>query len=87
MELNLNVPVTDLDGVAIPESNVGKTIAQTLAFARDGDALKLFDIALKFQKGETVNLDTSDSTMLKERIKADASLTNLVKAQALQLFK
>jgi len=86
MELNLNVAITDLDGTDIADSNLGKTIAQTLAFARDGDALKLFDIAIKLQKGETITLDTSDTTMLKERIKGADSLTNLVKAQALQLF-
>lgn len=86
MELNLNITITDLEGNDIPESNLGKTIAQILAFARDGDALKLFDIAIKLQKGEILTLDSSDTTMLKERIKASDSLTNLVKAQALQLF-
>jgi len=87
MNLNFNIAITDLDGKDIPESNLGKTIAQTLAFARDGDALKLFDYALKLQKGEVISPDTSDSVMLKERIRGADSLTNLVKAQALLIFQ
>lgn len=87
MDLQFNVPVLDLDGIEIPDANLGKLIAQTLVSARDGDALKLWDIATKLQKGEELKLDASDTSMLKERIKSADSLTILVKAQALQLFK
>lgn len=87
MKLNFNFPISDLDGNEIPESNLGKTIANVLVSARDGDALKLWDIALKLQKGTELDLDTSDTQMLKDRIKNADSITILVKAQALQVFQ
>lgn len=87
MKLNFNFPISDLDGNEIPESNLGKTIANVLVSARDGDALKLWDIALKLQKGTELDLDTSDTQMLKDRIKNADTITVLVKAQALQVFQ
>lgn len=87
MDLNFNVSILDLDGKEIPESNLGKTIAQVLANSRDGDALKLWDIATKLQRGDVLTLDSSDTQMLKDRIKGADTITILVKAQALQLFQ
>jgi hypothetical protein len=86
MKVNMNTAVLDLDGKEIPESNIGKVIAQVLVQGSRGDALKFWHWAQKMYAGEELDLDPSDSETLKNFIKDNEQLTILVKAQALACF-
>ena len=87
MKLNFNFNLTDLDGLPIENANAGKLLANTLAQQAKGDALKFWDWALALNKGEIINLDTSDQTVLKNFIKESDALAILAKGQLLQVFK
>lgn len=82
----MNVPILGLDGVELPDSNMGKLVGQMLVNGSKGDALKYFHWAQKLYKGEALELDPSDSETLKNFIKDNDQLTILVKAQALACF-
>ena len=76
--------VKDMDGSSI---TLGKLLSSQLASANKGDALKLFTWAQKIYNGETLDLDPSDESTLKEFIKSNEALTVLAKAQLLSVFK
>lgn len=82
----MNVSILGLDGVELPDANMGKLVAQMLVNGSKGDALKYFHWAQKLHKGEPLELDPSDSETLKNFIKDNDQLTILVKAQALACF-
>jgi uncharacterized protein YecA (UPF0149 family) len=86
-KINLNKAITDLDGKDIEGSNLGKLVAQMLASASRGDALKYMAWALKLHAGEELELDPSDKETLKNFIKDHEQLTVLSKAQMLQCFE
>jgi hypothetical protein len=77
-------PVKDIDDKAI---TLGKLLSSQLAQSNKGDALKLFTWAQKCYNGETLDLDPSDESTLKEFIKNNEQLTVLAKAQLLSVFK
>ena len=94
--MNFNKAITDLNGKPIKERledgtevelTMGKALAPMLAGARKGDALKMFNWALKLHNGEEVELDESDKETLRAFIKADESITNLFEAQLLLALK
>ena len=60
MKLDFNVPITDLDGNPLPDTNAGKLLANTLIFQPEGDIVKLYDWAITLNRKETLNLDRSD---------------------------
>lgn len=76
--------VTDYDGKPV---TLGKLLAAQLASANKGDALKMFTWAQKCFNGESLDLDPSDESTLKDFIKGNESLTILAKAQLLSVFK
>lgn len=87
MKLDFNFNLTNLDGNEIENANAGKLLANTLAQQSKGDALKFWEWALALNKGEIIDLDTSDQTTLKSFIKDSESLPVLSKGQLLQVFK
>lgn len=86
MKINLNVPFVDLEGQEVADSNMGKTLANALANSDKGDAIKFWETAIKLQKGEVIDFDTSDQNAIKDFIKA-TPVSNLVKAQLLLKFE
>lgn len=76
--------VTDYDGNPV---TLGKLLSTQLASTNKGDALKLFTWAQKCYNGESLDLDPSDESTLKEFIKNNDQLTVLAKAQLLSVFK
>lgn len=86
MKVDMNMPILGLDGVELPDSNMGKLVGQMLVNTSKGDALKYFHWAQKLYAGEALELDPSDSELLKNFIKENDQLTILVKAQALACF-
>lgn len=89
--LDFNVTLKALDGEELKDQNgpitTGKLLANQLAMATRGDALKFFHWAQKIYNGETLDLDKSDESTLKDFIKNNEQLTNLAKAQMLSVFK
>ena len=87
MKINMNIAIFGLDGKELPESNIGKLIAQVLVQSSKGDAVKLWFWAQKLYAGEELELDPSDAETLKSFIRDNESLTILAKAQALACFE
>lgn len=80
-DLNEN-PVLDQDG---NEVLANKFIANLLAQTSKGDSIKLIEIALKLNKGEELDLDTSDKNMLKDIIEK-IEINNIIKYRLLNVF-
>jgi hypothetical protein len=86
MKLNFNFNLTDLDGKELEGANSGKLLANTLIQQTKGDAVKYWEWALKLNKGEVLDLDTSDQDALKTFVKDSETITVLAKAQLLAVF-
>lgn len=89
--LDFNVALKGLDGKEIKDEKdqsvtLGKLLANQIAFNGKGDALKLFNWAQKMYAGEALELDPTDTDVLKEVIKNNDQLTILAKAQLLAIF-
>ena len=76
-------PITDEKGIPL---NAGRILANTLYSGADKDPVKVADLARKIYNGDALDLDKSDTSMLKEIIKA-SKLFNGVKAQLLDVFE
>lgn len=87
MKLNFNFNLVDLDSKEIEGANAGKLLANSLVAQSKGDAIKFWEMALKLNQGEVIDLDTSDQGLLKSFIKENESITILAKGQMLQLFE
>jgi hypothetical protein len=87
MKLDFNKSLLSLDGQPFENSNMGKILANSLVNSNKGDAMKFWEIALKLNKGEIVDLDSSDQSTIKEFIKTNDSLPNITKAQILLVFE
>lgn len=86
MKLDFNFNLTDLDGKEIDGANCGKLLANTLIQQTKGDAVKYWEWALALNKGEVLDLDTSDQETLKNFIKESEAVTVLGKAQLLAVL-
>jgi hypothetical protein len=87
MKIDLNFNLADLDGNAIDNTNAGKLVAQTLVQQTKGDALKFWDWAVALNKGETLDLDSSDQETFKNFVKDSEAITIFAKAQILLKLK
>jgi hypothetical protein len=86
MKLNFNFNLTDLDGKELEGANAGKLLANTLIQQTKGDAVKYWEWALALNKGDVLDLDTSDQETLKTFVKDSETITVLGKAQLLGVF-
>lgn len=86
-KIDLNKPLLGLDGTEIPDETIGKNVARALVSTGKGDAIKCFTWASSLFKGETISLDESDISSLKQMIKDSEVITNLVKGQALLIIE
>lgn len=86
MKVNLNTEVIDLNGEKVNGSNLGKTIAEHLAYSTSGDALKMMSWATKLYNGEELDLDPSDLGTFKEFIKNNNNLSVLIKSRVLEIL-
>jgi hypothetical protein len=87
MKLDFNFNLIDLDGNQIENANAGKLLANTLVQQAKGDAVKYWEWALSLNKGEVIDLDSSDQETLKNFIKDSEALAVLAKGQLLQVLK
>jgi len=87
MKLNLKKPIIDLSGKEIENSDLGQLLAQMLASASTKEnAIKMYYWATKLYAGEELDLDPSDTSILKSFIEGNEQLTVLAKAQLLENF-
>jgi hypothetical protein len=87
MKLDFNFNLLDLDGKQIDNANAGKLLANTLVQQSKGDALKFWEWAVSLNKGEILDLDSSDQETLKNFIKDSENFAIIAKAQLLQVIK
>jgi hypothetical protein len=92
MKLDFNFDLVGLDGEVVRDLkdqtvNAGKVLANALAQGSKGDALKFWDWAVNLNKGEILDLDSSDQETIKNFIKDSEGFTILAKAQLLQVLK
>jgi len=87
MKLNFNFDLLGLDEQPIEGANAGKLLANALVQGSKGDALKFWDWAVSLNKGEVLDLDSSDQETIKNFIKDSEGFTILAKAQLLQVLK
>lgn len=85
-EVNLNFNLKGVDGTELPEANAGKLVAKLLAESNKGDALKMFAWAKELHSGNALKLDPSDTKILSEFISTSEMLTNLAKAQIVEIL-
>ena len=91
MIFDFNVTLKNLSGEVIKsetggDQTVGKLLASTLANTNKGNAMKYFGWAQKLWNCETINLDKADKKSLYEFIEQCDTLTNLGKAQILEIL-
>ena len=82
--VDLNFDLLGLDGSKVAKA--GELIAGVLMSEVKGDAIKFFDWAVTFNKGETVQMDASDLNKLKTLVETSEKITILVKAPVLNHF-
>jgi hypothetical protein len=87
MKLDFNFNLVDLDNNPIENANAGKLIANSLVQQSKGDALKFWEWALALNKGEVLDLDSSDQETLKNFVKDSENFAIIAKAQLLKVFK
>ena len=92
MKLDFNFDLLGLDGEVVRDHKdqtikAGKLLANALAHGSKGDALKFWDWAVSLNKGEILDLDSSDQETIKNFIKDSEGFTILAKAQLLQVLK
>jgi hypothetical protein len=87
MKLDFNFDLLGLDEQPIEGANAGKLLANALAQGSKGDALKFWDWAVNLNKGEVLDLDSSDQETMKNFIKDAEGFTILAKAQLLKVIK
>lgn len=91
MKLNFKKQLTNLDGAIIVDENnsplmLNKILSNLLVLAKTGDSLKLYDIATKLHTIGEIELDTTDTALLKTFIEGLPDLPVLTKAQLLKVF-
>ena len=86
MKLNFNFNLVNLDGEELKDANAGKVLANALVQQTKGDAVKLWEIALALNKGEVVDLDSSDQELIKNFIKETELINIIAKGQLLPVF-
>lgn len=82
MTLNVNFEIFELGGKAIPE-RAARFIAEML-LEHKGDSLKLYELALKINKSESIEIDTTDLKLIEDAVKSHQRYNNLVKGAILQ---
>ena len=82
MTLNVNFEIFDLKDKPIEEKS-SRFIAEML-IEHKGDSLKCYELALKINKNESIEIDTSDLKLIEEAIKANQRFNNLIKGAVLK---
>lgn len=80
----LKMPVLDLDGNPIPNTDLAGLLAQALIQSSGGPAIKHLDWAITLKQRGNINVDQADFESLKAFVEALTTLTTLAKGQILK---
>ncbi len=90
MKIDTKKVLVDLSGKALKngteELTLGEAVANILATAKVGGAMKLYSMAQKFYSEDSIDLDTADLALLKSSVEATDIYLNLVKGQILVIL-
>ena len=85
MKINLNKQLKDLSGKEMEGANMGQLLSQILASASTKEnAVKMYYWATKLYANEELDLDPTDTGILKSFVENSEQLTVLAKAQILE---
>lgn len=82
MTLNTNFQIFDLTDKAVKDKS-NRFIAEIL-MNHKGDALKCYELALKINKNDLIEIDTTDLNLIETAIKENQQYTNLIKGAILK---
>lgn len=86
-KLDLNFQLLSVSGKPIEGTTAGKVLANAISQSNKGNAIKLWDWALKFFNDEPVTVDNSDLDLLTGMVEDSQILSVLSKAQILKAIK
>ena len=91
MKINANKGVTLLDGkTPLKQNDVDLTIGVAIATAlvnSDGEPIKTYELAKKFNDGGTIEVDTADLKLVKAAVTKYPNYNALVKGQVLVMLE
>jgi hypothetical protein len=85
MKLNFNFQLKGLDGkqVAGDDNHAGKVLANALSLSNKGNAIKLYDWALKLFNKQTIEVDDTDFSVLFAFVETSEFMFVICKSQLL----
>ena len=86
-KINLDFPLKTLSGQDITGTTAGQVLANAISQSNKGQAIKLWDWALKAHNGQMLELDKADTDLLKSIVESNEVLSILSKAQILNAIK
>lgn len=87
IRVNLNLPIMDMDGVAVSTS-LAKALGHTISNTSNlNPALKWYDWAMRLWRGEVLEVDEADYTLIIRMVEDSTTLTVLSKVQLLTALK
>lgn len=92
MIIKTNTKITNLKGDAIRTSDegdvtLGLAIANILLSAKDGGKMKMFSLAQKAYKDNSLEVDAADLALIKRSVESTEVYTNLISGQVLLLLE
>jgi hypothetical protein len=84
MQVNLNIPVKNIDGTVIEGQTVGQILANALVTQSKGDVLKIYGWGINLAANEPLELDESDKQLFKTMVTDLETVTILLKGPVLQ---
>jgi len=86
MKLKFDFQIQSLDGKAFEgeENNASSILANALSRSNKGNAIKLWDWAMKIYKKEVLDIPVTDVEVLKALIEENQTLPVITKAQLLK---
>ena len=82
MELQVNFKIVDLEGKSIGQT--ANVFMANILLAHKGEALKLYELALKINAEESIEVDTTDLNLIETAIKENEQFNNLIKGALLK---
>jgi len=82
MKLNVNFEIFDLNDKPLP-NKAARFIAEML-MEHKSNPLKSFELGLKINKNESIEIDTSDLKLVEEAVKNNERFNNLIRGAVLK---
>lgn len=87
MKLNFDFQFKGLDGKDMQGDSAGKILSSVLAAQNKGNAIKLYDWALKLYNNKPLEIDDTDADVLHALIETCENLTIVAKVPLMQYIK